>query len=265
MLAVPDEKNVLDLFRLDGRVAYVTGGGQGLGEAMAMALAQAGSKVAIVDINPNTAEKVAERIRGLGGQAISIKTDVTKVAEVESMVQNIVAKFGRIDIGVNNAGTGDVSPVEETSEENWKRVVDVNLNSVFLCAREAGRQMIRQGQGGCIINTASMSGTIINKGSYLASYCATKAAVKHLTKALAVEWVKYGIRANSISPGYMSTPMIAKSLEDPVELARMTGTTPIGRVGQPRELAGAVVFLASEAATFVTGHDLIIDGGHTVW
>lgn len=263
-------KSVLDLFRLDGKVAYVTGGGQGLGEAMSVALARAGASVAVVDINPVTAKNVADKICSAGGRSIALTVDVTKSGEVEAMVRAVADAFGKLDIAVNNAGVGGKGPIETLSEEDWKRVMDVNVNGVFRCAREAGRQMIRQGSGGVIINIASMSGTIINRHKAMPArtptlYCTTKAAVKHLTKALAVEWAGYGIRVNSISPGYMRTPLITHMLENPARLAEMIDATPMGRIGEPWELAGAVVYLASDASSFVTGHDLVIDGGHTVW
>lgn len=259
-------KAVMDLFKLDGRVALVTGGGQGLGEAMATALAQAGSAVAVIDINFSNAAMVADKIKASGGNAIPVKCDVTQSDQVEAAFSDVARTFGRIDIAVNNAGITLSGPAEDMSDEDWKRIVDINLNGVFLCAREAGKHMIRQGTGGSIINTASMSGTIINKGFYLAGYCTTKAGVKHLTKALAVEWAKYGIRVNSISPGYMRTPLIAASLAHPeIVEEKMVNTTPLGRLGEPQDLAGPILFLASDASLFVTGHDLVVDGGHTAW
>jgi len=262
-----NQKNVLDLFKLDGKVAYVTGGGSGLGEAMAYALAQAGSKVAVVDVNLDNAKKVAETISNSGGKAIAIKCDVTKATEIEGMINTIISNFGKLDIAVNNAGICISGPLEEVTEADWKRVIDVDLNAVFLCAQAAGKQMIKQGEGGSIVNTASMSGTIINRGYAFASYCAAKAGVKHFTKAVAVDWAKYKIRCNSISPGYMRTPMTSRSWKEYPEIFRenMLNTTPIGRVGEPEDLGGAVVYLASEASSFMTGHDLIIDGGHSVW
>jgi len=259
------EKTVLDLFRLEGKVSYVTGGGQGLGEAMAVALAQAGSAVAVVDINAATAKKVADEICKSGGRAIALQVDVTKSSEVVSMVSAIVDCFGRLDVAVNNAGISGRFPAEEVPEEQWKSVVDVNLNGVFLCAREAGRQMIRQGQGGSIINIASISASVINKGRPVSAYCTTKAGVKHLSKALAAEWAKHGIRVNSISPGHMRTPLNEKLFENPEVFAELVSCYPMGRIGEPWELAGAVVFLASDASSFVTGHDLIVDGGYTIW
>lgn len=265
MFPACSRENVLDLFRLDGKASYVTGGGQGLGEAMAVALAQAGSAVAVVDVNPATAKKVADRICGFGGHAIHLKVDVSNSGEVASMVRTVVDAFGKLDIAVNNAGISHRGPAEEVSDEDWKRVVDVNLHGVFFCAREAGRQMIRQGHGGSVINTASMSGSIVNVGRTIAAYCTTKAGVKHLTKALAVEWAKHAIRVNSISPGYMRTPTVEKWFQDPETARRMIDTTPMARIGEPWELAGTVVYLASQASSFVTGHDLIVDGGYTVW
>ncbi len=265
-----DGKRALDLFRLDGKVAYVTGGGRGLGEAMAIALADAGAAVVVADISAESAKRVADAICASGGRAIPVVVDVSKSVEVQAMICAAVDAFGRLDIGVNNAAGVGGGLAEAISEETWQRVMDVNVKGVFLCAREAARQMILQGQGGSLINTASMSGTIVNRdrsmpGHSPTLYCTTKAAVKHLTKALAIEWVGYGIRVNSISPGYMRTPRVAHFLENPARLAEMIDTTPMGRIGEPWEVAGAVIYLASEASSFVTGHDLVIDGGHTVW
>ncbi|MGQ9630459.1 MAG: SDR family oxidoreductase [bacterium] len=254
---------VLDLFSLKDRKAYVTGGGQGIGRGFALALAEAGADVAIVDINMETSRKVVEEIKALGRDSLAIKADVTVKSEVQKMVDAVVKRFGRLDIAVNNAGCVTTATAEDLTEEEWDKVVDTNLKGVFLCAQAAGRVMIKQRKGK-IINTASMSGSIVNHPQPQAHYNASKAGVIQLTKSLASEWAKYGINVNSISPGYTLTPLVAaEQFRDLRETWK--SLTPMGRLGEVDDLRGAVVFLASDASDFMTGHDLIIDGGYTVW
>ncbi len=255
---------ILDRFKLDGKTALVTGGGQGIGQGYAHALAEAGASVAIVDINPTTAQEVAEEIRELGQQSIAIEADITSSAGAKRMVESVVEEWGRLDIAVNNAGRTIWGNTEDVTAEDWDKVMDLNLKGVFLCAQAEARIMIPQ-KYGKIINTASMSGSIVNKPQNQASYNTSKAGVIHLTKSLAAEWALHGIRVNSISPGYTLTALVNKIPTVAQHLPYWTELTPVGRLGEVDDLKGAMVFLASDASDFVTGHDLIIDGGYTVW
>jgi sorbose reductase len=256
--------SILDSFRLDGKTALITGGGQGIGQGYAHALAEAGACVAIVDINADTANKVAEEIRSLGGKSIPIVADVTSSIDTKMMVDTIIKEWGRLDIAINNAGRTLWKNAEDVSEEEWDKVVDLNLKAVFLCAQAEARAMIPQ-KYGKIINTASMSASIVNYPQSQASYNSSKAGVVHLTKSLASEWAKHGIRVNCISPGYTITPLV-NTIPGVKELLPLwEKLTPLGRLGQIDDLKGAIIYLASSASDFMTGHDLIIDGGYTIW
>jgi len=252
---------ILDRFSLAGRTALVTGGGQGIGRGLALALAEAGADVAIVDRNPTTARGVADEVAALGRRALAIEADVTVREQVHDAVQTILASWGRLDIGVNNAGVGGWANAEEMAEEDWDRVIAVNLKGVFLCAQAEGRVMIPAGYGK-IINTASMSASVVNRPQNQVAYNASKAGVVQLTRSLAAEWAKHGIRVNCISPGYTRTPLV-----DQVGhlVPGWLEHIPMGRMAEVADLQGAVVYLASEASDYVTGHDLVIDGGYTVW
>ncbi len=257
--------SVMDLFDLSGRVAIVTGAAQGLGEAMAQALAEAGADIVIADINEPLAHSTARRIaEATGRQCIALRTDVTNEAEVEAMVKNTLDRFGKIDILVNNAGIVRHVPAEAMSRKDWDDVINVNLTAVFLCSQRVGRHMIERRKGN-IINIASMSGLIVNNPQPQVSYNASKAGVIMLTRSLAAEWAKYGIRVNAIAPGYMETPMTKELLKTEMAIKYWIGMTPMQRPGQPWELGGAVVYLASDASSFMTGQVLVIDGGYTLW
>jgi NAD(P)-dependent dehydrogenase (short-subunit alcohol dehydrogenase family) len=250
----------LSLFDLTGKKAFVTGAAVGIGRAYAVGLARAGADVAVVDLNETAGRKTAEELRAMGRQSEFIRCDVTRQDQVQAMVGRVVERFGRLDIAVNNVGIAILGGDEEVRKEDWDKVVAVNLTGVFLCAQAAAQQMIRQTPTeGKIINTASMSATIANCN---ASYDATKAGVVHMTKTLAAEWGRFNINVNCISPSYVLTPMHASTPE--VVRRRIRELTPLGYVERPEDLWGVVAFLASAASNYVTGHDLMVDGGHTL-
>ena len=250
----------LSLFDLAGKKALVTGGAVGIGRACAVALAGAGADVAIVDVDAETGPKTADEIKAMGRDSLFVPCDVTSKAQVQDMVKAVVAAFGRLDIGVNNAGIAILGADEELDQADWDKVIAVNLTGVFLCAQAEAQQMIRQQPTeGKIINTASMSATIANCN---ASYDASKAGIVHMTKTLAAEWGRFNINVNCISPSYVLTPMHAST--PMVVRKRIRELTPLGHVERPEDLYGAVVFLASAASNYVTGHNLMVDGGHTL-
>lgn len=261
-----DLARVLTTFGLEGRVALVTGAGRGLGRAMALALGGAGADLALADVNEADVEAVAAEARSLGRRAEPMTVDVGVGEQVERMVARIAAELGRLDIVVNNAGVTSRSPFEDLAEEDWERVLRVNLGGIFRCCRWAARRFIEQGRGGSIINIASVSGLVGNRGGNNSHYCASKGGVIALTRSLAVEWARHRIRVNAIAPGYFVTPMTDRLKQrDPAFYEELIGRVPLGRFGRDGDIGGAVVFLASDAATFVTGHVLVIDGGYTAW
>lgn len=258
------EKTIFDRLRLDGKVALVTGGARGIGLSIATALAEAGANLALVDIDIDEAAKQAARLAERTGQeVIALKADVRFEAEVNGMVEAIAAHFGRLDIAFNNAGICINEPAIEHSLSSWKRVMDINLTGVFLGSVAAARQMLKQGSGGSIINTASMSAHIVNYPQPQASYNASKAAVIQLSKSLAVEWAADNIRVNTISPGYIGTDLTlaAEHLKDLIP--GWAANTPMRRLGRPDELQAMALYLASDASSFSTGSDYVIDGGFT--
>jgi sorbose reductase len=252
---------ILERFSLRGRTALVTGGGQGIGQAYAHALAEAGADVAIVDLNPDTAASVAAEVEQLGRRSLAVVADVSDAEQVGEMVAQVIAAWGRLDIGVNNAGVRCWAAAEEMTVPEWDDLMAVNLKAVFLCCQAEARVMLAQGYGK-IINTASMSAHIVNRPQKQVGYNTSKAGVVHLTRSLAAEWADRGVRVNSISPGYTETPLVATVAH---LIPGWLKDVPLGRMGQVSDLQGAVVYLAAEASDYVTGHDLIVDGGYTCW
>jgi NAD(P)-dependent dehydrogenase (short-subunit alcohol dehydrogenase family) len=246
-------------FSLQDRVALVTGGGQSLGLAVSRALHRAGAEMVIAEINETTGSDVAEELEGT-----FVHTDVTDPASVRDMVEMVLEEHGRIDVLVNNAGIVHNIPSEEVPDEEWLAVISVNLNGVFWCCREVGKAMLGRGSGS-IVNVASMSGIISNHPQPQAAYNASKAAVITLTKSLAGEWASRGVRVNSVSPGYIRTPLTELGMSKSEWSEVWLSQTPLGRLAEPEEIAPAVLYLASDAASFATGTNLVIDGGYTSW
>jgi NAD(P)-dependent dehydrogenase (short-subunit alcohol dehydrogenase family) len=253
---------ILDKFRLDGRKAYVTGGSRGIGRSVALGFAEAGADVAIVARGVEAAEVTAHEIAKKGVKAMAVKADVTVPEQVDGMMKAIVDKFGTVDVAFNNAGIAIVENAEDATYESLKRVIDVNLIGLSLCCKAAARVMMKRRRGS-IINMASMSAHVVNLPQKTANYNASKAGVVQLTKCLAVEWAPYNIRVNCICPGYTLTEL-ARSFSE--ELMRQwIVRIPMGRMADPEELRGPVLFLASDASSYCTGTDLVVDGGYTLW
>lgn len=255
--------NIIDKFRLTGKAAFVTGGARGIGKAIAAALAEAGSRVALADLDEAGAIETAESIAAATDQeCIAVKTDVTNPDDVQAMVDAVVRKFGRLDIAFCNAGICINAAAEEMSLEQWKKVIDINLTGVFLTSQAAARIMLKQG-GGSIINTASMSAHIVNVPQPQCAYNASKAGVIQLTKSMAIEFAKRNVRVNSISPGYIGTELTLNSPSLKPLIEQWNAMAPLGRLGKPEELQAIAVYLASDASAFTTGGDFVIDGAFT--
>jgi NAD(P)-dependent dehydrogenase (short-subunit alcohol dehydrogenase family) len=249
-------------FDLTGQVALVTGAARGLGRAISLALAQAGAEVALGLRDVNTGGELAAEIGALGRQSLSLQMDVTRLEQISRAVDDTVTRFGRLDILVNNAGGGWVNLPEDVSEQEFDQTIAKNVKATFFASQAAGSVMRRQGCG-CIINMSSQAGFVALPTESV--YCLNKAAVAHLTKCLAVEWGQYNIRVNAVAPTFIFTPGTEKALSDPAFRAdTVERIAALHRIGEPREVAGAVVFLASPAASLITGHTLVIDGGWTV-
>lgn len=251
--------SVLDLFDLRGKTALVTGASSGIGRTVALAYAEAGAEVALAARHLDALQTLAGEIAAAGGRAVPIVCDVTRQDQVTAMIDRMTAELGGIDIAVCNAGIVSVTPMLDMSLEEFERIQNTNVTGVFLTAQAAARAMVAQDRGGSIITTASMSGHIINIPQEVGHYCTSKAAVIHLTKAMAVEFAPHRIRVNSVSPGYIMTELV----EPLAEYHRLwEPKIPMRRIGRPEELSGLYLYLASAASSYMTGSDLVIDGGY---
>ncbi|MGH7963220.1 MAG: SDR family oxidoreductase [Candidatus Binatia bacterium] len=245
---------------VNGKIALVTGGGSGIGRATALALAKEGATVVVSDIVVAGGEETVRLIKDAGGEASFIKADVAKNAEVEDLIKKTVETYGRLDCAFNNAGIeGEMSTTVDCSEENWDRIIAINLTGVWLCLKHEIPQMLKQG-GGAIVNTASVAGLVGFQG--LSAYVASKHGVNGLTKTAALEYAKQGIRVNAVCPGVIHTPMLDRLFSSqPGAGETIAAMEPVGRLGKPEEIAAAVVWLCSDAASFVTGLPMAVDGG----
>jgi sorbose reductase len=257
--------NVLDLFDLRGKRALVTGASSGIGKKVAQAYLQAGADVAIAARNIEALQNTADELAAHGppgaeGNVVPIRCDVTRPEQVSAMLDRAVGELGGIDIAVCNAGVIAMHGMLDMSPDEFQRIQNTNVTGVFLTAQAAARAMVKQGKGGVIITTASMSGHIINTPQQVGHYCTSKAAVIHLTKAMAVEFAPHNIRVNSVSPGYIRTELVEPLSE---YHAQWEPKIPLGRMGRPEELTGLYLYLASAASSYMTGSDIVIDGGYT--
>ena len=245
----------------DSKIALITGGSSGIGRAAALAFAGEGARVVVADLNEERSESVVREIEEIGGEAASLKVDVSKENEVEAMVGEAVSTFDRLDIAFNNAGvlSRETAPIEDCSVEEFDRVLRINLRSVFLCMKFELRQMRRKGKG-AIVNTASIHG-VIGAGHGISAYIASKHGVVGLTRAAALEYARDNIRVNAVCPGHIDTPLIAKFLSDAERRENLIESYPLKRIGTAEEIAATVLWLASDAASFVTGQTIAVDGG----
>ena len=254
----------LEKLDLSGRVAVVTGGGRNIGLACTQALAEAGATVVIAEIDPEVGANGRSELKKLRIDADVLQLDVTKPAEVTAAADRVVENHGSVDILICNAGIAFNTPAEEMSDEEWSKVIDINLNGLFWCCRAFGRHMLKAGKG-AIVNVGSMSGEIANKPQPQSHYNASKAAVHMLTKSLAAEWAGRGVRVNAVAPTYIETAMTRRGMDNPEWFPTWLEMTPMHRVGQPDEIASVVLFLASDASSLMTGSIVLADGGYTCW
>jgi NAD(P)-dependent dehydrogenase (short-subunit alcohol dehydrogenase family) len=251
------------LFSLEDRVAVVTGAASGIGRRIALGLAEAGANVGLLDLSGSDLEGTAKEVEALGRRALALPADVTSADDLTEAVTRVETELGPLRLAVNCAGIANAAPAEDMDLAQWQRVIDINLTGVFLSCQAEARAMLRRSEGS-IVNIASMSGVIVNRGLLQAHYNASKAAVIHLSKSLAMEWCRRGIRVNSISPGYTATPMNTRP-EVADQVKQFEADTPLGRMATVDELVGPTVFFLSDAASFCTGVDLLVDGGFVCW
>ena len=255
----------LEKFKPDGKTAVVTGGGQGIGLACVEALAEAGARVVIADRDAKAAATARAEVGKKGFHIDIVDMDVADSRRVAEVADQLASRFGKVDILVNNAGIArSETPAETVTDEHWLNVIDVNLNGTFWCCRAFGKHML-QAKAGAIVNIGSMSGFIVNKPQEQCYYNASKAAVHHLTKSLAAEWGARGVRVNAVAPTYIETPLNAFVKSNPKMHDAWIGGTPMARMGQVDEIASVVLFLASDAASLMTGSIVLVDGGYTCW
>ena len=255
----------LEKYQLKDRVVLVTGAGQGIGLACAQALGEAGATVVVADMLADRIEAAVAELRGKGLKAEPAELDVTKSAQVDALAARLEMELGGVDVLVNNAGVARSNVrAEDTSDDHWRFHMEVNVDGLFWCCRAFGRQMLAKGKGS-IVNIGSMSGFIVNKPQPQAFYNASKAAVHHLTKSLAAEWGLRGVRVNAVAPTYIETPLTRFGMEDQSMYPTWLEMTPMGRVGQPDEIASTVLFLATDASSLLTGSIVLADGGYTCW
>lgn len=252
-----------DLFNLRGQTAVVTGAASGIGRTIACGLAEAGVDVGLLDLPDSDLEGVADDVEGFGRRALPLSVDVSDPHTLEDAVGTVERELGGFSLAVNCAGIANAAPAEDMPPEQWRKVIDVNMTGLFFSCQAEGRHLLKQGRGS-IVNIASMSGSIINRGLLQAHYNSSKAGVAHLSKSLAMEWVDRGVRVNAISPGYIATPMNARP-EVAGQVQQFERETPMQRLGEPGELIGPTIFLLSEASSYCTGVDLLVDGGFTCW
>jgi 2-deoxy-D-gluconate 3-dehydrogenase len=250
-------------FRVDGKIALVTGAGRGMGKEFALALADAGADVAVTELpgRENDAEQTAREIRALGRRSMIVSLDVTRVDMIQQAVDQVLAQFDHIDILMNNAGMNIRKWAVDVTEPDWDPVIDTDLKGVFFCAQAVGKHMIARGMGGKIINMASQIGVV--GYSERVTYCAAKAGVVNMTRVLAFEWAKHNINVNAVAPTFVNTPFVAHLLKDENIRKEVLSRIPMGRIAEPEDVVGAVIFLASPASDMVTGHTLLVDGGWT--
>lgn len=254
----------MNLFSLEGKTAFVTGAGSGIGQRIAVGLAEAGASVGCFDLPSSKGlAGTVDQIKGLGRNAIALTGDVTQAADLQRAIDGVEQGLGPLSVALNCAGIANAAPAEELPLEQWQRTLDINLTGIFLSCQAEARVMLPR-KAGSIVNIASMSGIIVNRGLLQAHYNTSKAGVIHLTKSLAMEWSDRGIRVNSISPGYTATPMNVRP-EVAEQVKQFEADTPMGRMATVDELVGPAVFLSSPAASFCTGIDLVVDGGFVCW